>query len=301
MLDLKTLLGPELFLSDAQSFGDKAVGDRNVFVTQKPDEWHSPSVVLFISSGLQLDCPDLTDFRDWETVKICNICGSTDFGDMRNRIGVRCSGCKSLERHRMIALVLDSLNISKRGKVLVLAPDLSLLHLLRSRGLTRVTTADLQPELFRKRDPNVRKLDLTEVDHNIWKPETYDLIIHSHVVEHIPATLASPMYEIFRLQKKSGKQIAVIPFMAGTYQEILGSIPTEERVERFGQDDHVRRIGTEDVAMTLGKIVRLKPVDFSVEFDLSTLRIANIPESLWSGLNFSTVNVFSKSDWLLSF
>ena len=100
--------------------------------------------------------------------------------------------------------------------------------------------------------------------------------------------------------KPAGKQLACIPFMEGYYEEMLGELQPDERERRFGQDDHVRRIGSEDSAVTVGKIVHFRPVDFSTEFDHDILRNANIPASLWSGLKGSTVNVFFRSDWKLN-
>ncbi len=58
----------------------------------------------------------------------------------------------------------------------------------------------------------------------------------------------------FILWKPHGKQIAVIPFMSGRYQENFDDLSAVERHTRFGQHDHVRRIGKEDLEMTLGKL-----------------------------------------------
>ena len=200
----------------------------------------------------------------------------------------------------MMALVLEQMKKPKDSRALVVAPDKSTLMILRNCGVKSVVTADVQPERFRWLDPDVRFIDLADVDRDSWPSDAFDLIVHSHVIEHIPATMAYPLYELFRMQKDTGKQAAIIPIMSGSYDEDLGEVSVEDRQRRFGQADHVRRIGRDDLSETLGKIVKLSPVDFGAEFSEKALVQANIPRELWTGWNPSTVQVFSKNDYLLS-
>jgi hypothetical protein len=98
-----------------------------------------------------------------------------------------------------------------------------------------------------------------------------------------------------------GKQICVIPFMPGHWDESFSAMPDEERLSRFGQNDHVRRFGREDLELSLGKIMRL-PERFDAEADLGRELLVshNIPESEWRGFHGSTILIFKKGDYLLS-
>lgn len=160
-------------------------------------------------------------------------------------------------------------------------------------------SADIDPEAYKNVAPNCVWIDLANVSREAWPIDTHDFIVHSHVIEHISTTLAYPLYEIFRMQEKTGLQVACIPFMNGTYAEDFGPLTKEERISKFGQSDHVRRIGSQDVEYHPGKLVDLPLFDLTSSFTPEVLRGANIPEILWKGNHFSTVRVHRRSAWKL--
>lgn len=97
----------------------------------------------------------------------CNICGSTAFGDTFGKAGsafirksVRCEGCGSLERHRLIFEVLRSRGLlSGNRRILHLAPEECLATILRSRFGQNYLCGDLDPGQF---SFPVRRIDLCE-------------------------------------------------------------------------------------------------------------------------------------------
>src|SRR3546814_85713 len=64
----------------------------------------------------------------------CNICGNDKFMDMNARPAVRCAKCGSLERARVLKLLMDEIDVLKPGtKVLHLAPEGGLASLIKER------------------------------------------------------------------------------------------------------------------------------------------------------------------------
>lgn len=229
----------------------------------------------------------------------CNLCGGTSFGDQGNRVGVRCLGCNSFERTRMMWLALSGLGLDPGRKCLHIAPDTGLVPRLRAMlDPGNYTTADLFPELYAKVDPDCRRIDLCDMQ--AWPDRSYDYIIHSHVLEHTPCTLAYTLYHLHRMLTDTGRHIFVVPFLGGRYDEAFGDMPLPERMRRFGQDDHVRRIGLADMDSHLGAILRLPAVyDAESQFGAKALRRANIPQPLWHGYTGSSVIILRKTDFKL--
>lgn len=217
---------------------------------------------------------------------------------MGSRPHVRCEKCGSLERTRIMKLVLDRIQMPKFGmKVLHLAPEraLATYFVEKAGGTKNYHAFDLNPSLY-KWAPGIKKLDLcTEVES--LKENYYDLVVHSHVMEHLPCNYAYVLFHLHRSLKETGYHICCIPVMSGFYDETTASIPTEEAIRRFGQHDHVRRFGVEDIQFSLGTIFRLKrEYDLEQTFSQSELIRYNIPQSSWKGYSPDSIMVFRKDD-----
>lgn len=230
----------------------------------------------------------------------CNVCGSPRFKDFNGRTNVMCVDCYSVERTRCLQLVLFERDLVRPGaRVLHLAPELGIARNILAVRDVIYEPCDFDPQRYHYRDLNVARLDLT-IDAERLPSASYDLVIHNHVMEHIPCNITAVLFHLHRALKPSGAHVFSIPIMSGHYAEDLSNLPGQQRTERFGQDDHVRRIGREDIHMTLGKVFRL-PNDHDLErdFGAEVLTRANIPPFAWKGLTSHTIFTFGKDDMLL--
>ncbi|MGB3408629.1 MAG: methyltransferase domain-containing protein [Jannaschia sp.] len=227
----------------------------------------------------------------------CNFCGGTTFENKKDRIDSRCLTCGSLERTRLLWMHLNKYRLGPHHRILHLAPEEALYNVLKDRHGANYVAADLEPENFPFADGMV-PIDLTRLDH--WESAAFDIIVHSHVMEHIPCTLAYPLYHLHRMLKPKGRHVCVIPFLPGTYDECFAALPQGERMRRFGQNDHVRRFGVEDVEQHLGKLVVLPdPYDAEREFGAETLDRARVPPHMRHGLTTATVLDLARGDMRL--
>jgi SAM-dependent methyltransferase len=151
------------------------------------------------------------------------------------RWNAQCPSCGSLERHRLLALVLRDMPLS--GNFLHFAPEKSVARLLKKQNI-RYVSADLYAPCSNLR-LNIENIDLPN--------EQYDTILCSHVLEHVNDRRALP--ELHRVLKPSGILIVMVPVNDDcqvTYEdEMITS--REEREIHFGQNDHVRAYGADFV------------------------------------------------------
>ncbi|HEX3563008.1 MAG TPA: class I SAM-dependent methyltransferase [Solirubrobacterales bacterium] len=180
----------------------------------------------------------------------CPCCGGRFKRMSRRRLagwGGICPRCRSHPRHRAIALLLA------RGDL----PGHRLLHFApeplfdpvfkRLPNLERVT-ADLYA-------PADLRLDITDMD---LRDGSFDLILCSHVLEHVPDDRAA-MAELRRVLADGGLALVLTPYRTEvpTYEDPSIRSPLD-RMVAFGQQDHVRIYGT-DLAD------RLRGAGFEVE------------------------------------
>lgn len=212
---------------------------------------------------------------------------------------MRCGSCNSLERTRIIKLLLDQRGLPSKGaRILHFAPEKGLSDWLSQISPESYDPVDLMPEGFPF--AKVRQFNIVS-DMEGLPSDHYDLILHSHVIEHIPINLAHFFFHVSRALKPDGLHIFSAPLMAGHYDEYFGPLTKEVARERFGQDDHVRKLGVEDLDLHLGAILHLdKDFDLTRQFSRATLDGCNIPLTQRSGLHGSTVFVAKKADYRLA-
>jgi phosphoglycolate phosphatase len=230
---------------------------------------------------------------------ICNLCGGRTFGDVGRRIGVRCATCLSLERTRTMGLLLDRLAlVDDTTTVLHIAPERGLAAWIRTRT-PHARLVDQDPDVVGA-VAGVERLDLCRDLPGI-EPDSFDLVVHSHVLEHVTCNYTAVLAQLHRVLRPTGTMVCCIPFLPGRYEEDLDpEIGGDERNRRFGQHDHVRRFGTDDVQSTLGMAVRLEPsCDVRRWLDEDTLRRHAVPETCWTGYTPHTVLVLRDADLLV--
>ncbi|MEQ8857249.1 MAG: methyltransferase domain-containing protein [Pseudomonadales bacterium] len=217
---------------------------------------------------------------------------------MGSRKSVRCVQCGSLERTRVAQLLLDRLGLVQPGsRIMHIAPERGIYERIRKVEGVVYEVYDLEPGNFPFAD--VQPLDLAAQCEQI-PSNTYDLIIHSHVMEHVPCDAAVVFFHLQRSLKETGRQVFSIPILSGHWDSCFGGVDDDERVRRFGQADHVRRYGVLDLERTLGMLFPLpEKYDLTELVPEEDLDRYNIPEYARSGFSSSSVFVMGKADFKL--
>lgn len=178
-------------------------------------------------------------------IKSCNVCGAqVPFKALRSRADAVCPSCGAAERHRLLVDFLAARPelLAPGRRVLHFAPNRGVEAYLRGQPGLVYTSADL----FAKAD---LRLDITAID----QPDaSWDLVICYHVLEHILDDEVA-LAELHRVLVPGGKAILQVPLERGrerTHEDPSVTSP-EQRLEQFGQEDHVRIYGTEDFPRAL--------------------------------------------------
>lgn len=186
----------------------------------------------------------------------CSCCGCS-FAKWRGKEHGGCPRCASQARHRGLWIYLSALiqdpNSDLRD-VLHFAPEPCLRANLKRIPSLRYVTTDLD-----RKDVDINT-DITEMS---FEDESFDLIINSHVLEHIPNDRAA-MQEMCRILRPGGTAIVQVPggTRETTYEDDSITDP-ELRLKHFNQRDHVRIYGM-DIAD------RLKDTGLSVKIRFMT-------------------------------
>lgn len=167
-----------------------------------------------------------------------------------------CPRCGSLERHRLLALLLPALaagaaapqdpapqdpapTATGRESALVVdvAPSVALEPALARLPHTRQIRMDFDPAA------DGRQVDVQASVTAIPLPDrSVDLLICSHVLEHVPDD-GLAMRELCRVLTDTGLGIVIVPQHEGVPTDEDPDAGPEERIARFGQADHVRYYG----------------------------------------------------------
>lgn len=165
-----------------------------------------------------------------------------------------CPVCRCSDRDRLIGLYLNTRkNELTPGKTMLhFAPERSLSKFLRHIALCNYRTADIQ----------MKNVDETlDITHMVtYNDNSLDCFICSHILEHV-ADDALAMSELFRILKPGGWGVVMTPILCGldrSYEDVTKTAP-EERLEHFGQRDHVRVYAKVDF------VLRLEKAGFSVK------------------------------------
>lgn len=143
-----------------------------------------------------------------------------------NRKKAQCPRCGSLERHRIQRLVFDTLASEGRlsGRLLEAAPE-------------PFSTRSLHPHFDAVHTTDLMRTDVTVQTDLVALPfadSTFDVVVASHVLEHIPDD-HSAVAEISRVLRPSGIAVLPVPIVNTETAEY----PTPNRFE----DYHVRAPG----------------------------------------------------------
>jgi SAM-dependent methyltransferase len=152
------------------------------------------------------------------------------------RADAECPVCDAMERHRMIALLLNELSAQRDGRkwrqVLHVAPHLELGRFVARRS-ERYVAGSLAP---RRRES---RIDVTALP---FADGSFDLIVCSHVLEHVPDDDAA-LGELHRVLAADGQLLLLVPIVGESTFEDPTVVSEAERLRVFGQADHVRVCG----------------------------------------------------------
>ncbi|MDE7224115.1 MAG: GT-D fold domain-containing protein [Acetatifactor sp.] len=207
--------------------------------------------------------------------KRCNACGSDVFFNpipagyeaMRKKYGFLywnadfqlesrenygCPVCEAYDRDRLMIAFLEEVQAENEEKLrmLQIAPSPAIERYALGREDILYESTDLMmPDVTFQAD--LQHMDMVE-------DETYDIIVCSHVLEHVEND-ARAMSELHRILKPEGVCLVLVPLIAGKQDtEEQWGCSEEENWRRFGQWDHSRLYGRNDF------IRRLQGVGFYV-------------------------------------
>jgi SAM-dependent methyltransferase len=167
-----------------------------------------------------------------------------------------CPRCDAFDRDRLTALYLEekfrAFDPGRTYRLLEFAPGDALHKWLKRFAFIAYRSADLSRKTVDER------VDLTDMA--AYADQSLDIILCSHVLEHIPDDRKA-MREIRRVLKPDGFAVLLVPLVVGldeTHED--PSITSEAlRWKYFGMGDHVRQYGKRDF------IARLEAAGLSVE------------------------------------
>jgi len=162
-----------------------------------------------------------------------------------------CPRCLSSDRDRRLWLFLEN-NITPQSQILHVAPEYPVA--LKMRKLSK--SMGFQYHCIDKRTPGyyypkwVLNGDITSLN---FPDGMFDWVIANHVLEHVP-DLKNALIEVKRVLKPSGKAIFMVPISQShptqegcelVNGEWTCQLTKKEKIEKFGQHDHLRLFGTD--------------------------------------------------------
>ena len=213
------------------------------------------------------------------TERTCPICGGHGFGAFNGRPAARCETCGSLERSRYLWLVFRKLVDLKPGAVVGhFAPERFFMDHFAVRLAITYIAFDKYPEHYRHERVSVKAFDLC-ADVGSLAAETFDLIMHSHVLEHLPCPAEGVLSGLARLLKPGGAMLFSVPIKGeASIEGIDLAVNDEERAMRLAQGEHMRVFGRRDfpamVTAVLGQDCLVRQAE---HFDPRELAAASIP------------------------
>lgn len=149
-----------------------------------------------------------------------------------------CPLCQSSDRNRLYALFLrrkfETYKLNKEKKsFLDIAPDKNLSAWIKKQHFIDYRSVDL----FMKEADD--KADVTDM--KIYKDEYFDIILCSHVLEHIKEDKKA-IKEIYRILKPDGIAIIMVPILLTLTEDLEDEKynTNELHWKYYGQNDHVR-------------------------------------------------------------
>lgn len=182
----------------------------------------------------------------------CNICKSKlkAFEVLENG-NLLCPICGSLPRTRRLWQILSDEYLNQKGiSILDFSPSRSIFAKLKKNKEIHYFPTDFAEEFLATYHFDITKIKIEN--------SKFDLIICYHILEHIEEDSLA-MAELYRVLKPGGICIIQTPFKEGETYEDFTKQTEKERLNYFGQKDHVRIYSVNGLAL------RLKNANFEVD------------------------------------
>tara|TARA_B100000902_G_scaffold345381_1_gene351398 strand:- start:294 stop:1040 length:747 start_codon:yes stop_codon:yes gene_type:complete len=187
------------------------------------------------------------------------------YGYVKQRDNALSPGTLSLERHRLLWLYLNNETnfFSKTLKVLHIAPEQCFYNLFKNLKNINYTTFDLNSPLADI------KGDICNLP---FKENSFDFILCNHVLEHINDDKKA-MKELYRVLNKNGTAILQVPINQKSRKTFEDSsiVDKKERIEKFGQYDHIRLYGLDYFKKLESFGFKVDPLKYSKKFTESEI------------------------------
>jgi len=223
----------------------------------------------------------------------CPICKTDRFLAFNGRENARCANCHAMERTRLLWLVLDKHGLFRPGlRVMHIAPELPLIKRFSELLSDRYYACDINPERYSSKFTTLRPLDIG-CDLVKIPSCSFDVIMHSHVLEHVRCDVEPILREFERILAPGGHHYLSVPIRGDeTREDLSDDLPPAERLKQFGQADHYRLFGRRSLPEMLDRVWgarerhHVEPLEL---FTAGELEKAAIPEDAWSGIGGHTI------------
>jgi ubiquinone/menaquinone biosynthesis C-methylase UbiE len=240
---------------------------------------------------------DVSQSRN-QVASLCPICGNDIFLDFNGRKNARCKKCLCMERNRLMSMFLNKFKLYQNDQtVLHFAPEFGLAKKFVELSGDLYYPCDLEPEKYKSRFYQTQFIDLSKSLIQ-FEDNYFDLIIHNHVLEHVPHDVGLIFSELNRILKPGGMHFFSIPISGEWTRENLSKdIDDSYRQKNFGQHDHVRIFGWKSMRDLLQSIctnydgLPLRPIQ---HFTSEELERACIPRVAWDGVSGHSVYGYQK-------
>ncbi|WP_082222431.1 methyltransferase domain-containing protein [Halorubrum halophilum] len=162
------------------------------------------------------------------------------------RIQCQCPVCGSRERHRLLWLYIKEKfdAFSSCTDILYTSPAWPLEGKLRENSNVNMITSDINLDVI-SNGLSDKSVDVySDITSLSFRDDTFDLIICSHVLEHVQNDKRA-IAEMSRVLKKDGYALVMVPqsdVLNKTHEDI-GITTPKNRSQAFGAPNHVRQYG----------------------------------------------------------
>ncbi|WP_250125028.1 BNR-4 repeat-containing protein [Chroococcidiopsis sp. CCMEE 29] len=189
-------------------------------------------------------------------------------------------------------MVLNRLRLLRPGlRVLHFAPEWGLVKKFSELSGELYTPCDLDLTRYKSSYTRIYQVDMC---HDLRKLpcQSFDVIIHNHVLEHVCCSVEDVLTELDRILAYGGQQFFSVPIRGEeTLEDLSPNLTDIDRARLFGQHDHVRIFGQRDILNLLRKVWGSdQPYIFPTDwFSKEQLEAIGLPSDSWSKLDYNTI------------